>query len=333
MTSGSILVQLAKALLASGAISAVAILIFVADHYGFLTTDPPPFDDVWPEIKEHVVLPVGVFVLTFGLCALLALRRVSHRLKKATQDAVAAAQRLDSYAPDQDAIPAEVQPFAMALADLSRRLKSYAERQEAFAADAAHELKTPLAILALEFDTLPSEHADRLKARLNELSAMVDQLLLLAKSQTLQSASDKQEIDLALLGKGVAAELAPVAVAQGRRIAFHNAGSAPIHGLSEAVSAAVRTLTENALRASPPGSEVVIEAGPGTAITVLDKGKGMTARTLEGLKARGVRADSAPGGAAGLGLTIADRIIQAHGGTLETCLPERSGMRVCFEGS
>lgn len=328
--NGSIRGQLAKALLFSGIISAFAILPFVAHHYGFLTIDPPPFWDVWPEIKEHVVLPVSIFLLTFGLCALWAVQRIVARLKAATRDAVLATQRLDSYTPKQGDVPTEVEPFAMALADLSQRLKLHAERQEAFASDAAHELKTPLAILALEFDSLPNEHSERLKARLTELSAMVDQLLLLAKSQSAQTLTVRSEIDLAHLGKDVAAQLAPVAVAQGRSLAFCDHGARPIRGLGEAVSAAIRTLTENALRAAPAKTEVVIEVGPGPTIAVLDDGAGIDAHTLETLKARGVRADRAPGGAAGLGLTIADRIIQAHGGVLETCLPERTGLRVSF---
>lgn len=329
--SSSILGQLGKALLVSGLVSTVMLLIFVADHYGFLTTDPPPFVAVWPEIKEHVVLPIGLFFASFGLCAVWAVRRVSHRLTEATEEAVAAARRLDSYVPNQGDIPAEVQPFAMALADLSERLKSHAERQEAFAADAAHELKTPLAILVLECDSLPSEHAERMKARLQNLSDMVDQLLLLAKSQSTQSAAAQREVDLAHLGRDVAAQLAPMAVAGGRTVAFCDNGARPIRGLAEAISAAVRTLTENALRASPLKSEVIIEAGPGPIITVLDHGPGIAEAALETLKARGVRADSAPGGTAGLGLAIADRIIQAHGGTLETCLPKRPGLRMSFD--
>ena len=65
-------------------------------------------------------------------------------------------------------------------------------------------------------------------------------------------------------------------------------------------------------------------------IAILDEGCGLPSDELERLKARGVRADSAAGGEAGLGLAIADRIAEAHGGELLTCLPEQTGLKLVF---
>lgn len=107
----------------------------------------------------------------------------------------------------------------------------------------------------------------------------------------------------------------------------------PFRGLEEAVSAAVRTIVDNALRATPAGGTVTLVAGPGAMISVHDGGKGLSDDRLTALKARGVRADSAPGGSAGLGLAIADRIMAAHGGELQSCLPAASGIRLNFNVS
>ena len=75
-----------------------------------------------------------------------------------------------------------------AVNDLILQLSRHAERQEAFAADAAHELKTPLALLALELDKLPEHDTRRLQEYLTALSDMIDQLLLLARSNVTEIA-------------------------------------------------------------------------------------------------------------------------------------------------
>ena len=74
----------------------------------------------------------------------------------------------------------------------------------------------------------------------------------------------------------------------------------------------------------------MVEVAPGPCLKVFDGGDGIVAEKLERLKARGVRADRAPGGAAGLGLAIADRIAEAHGAELKTCLPDQAGLQLCF---
>ncbi len=323
--------QIAIGLIVAGTVSAGVLVALVGHQYGFFSEHPPPAAATWVEIVDHVLIPLSVFLLLFGFGAFLVIRHVARRLKVATDEVVAAAQRLESYDADAYALPAEIEPFARAVSHLTTKLEAYARRQEAFAMDAAHELKTPLAVLALELDKLPEKDAARLRKQLNAMTGMVEQFLLLARSQSEESLAKQPPVDLQAVARRIAAELAPAAVAEGKTIAFQQEGS-PIQvmGLEEAIAAAVRTLAVNAIRATPEGGEVVIEAGPGPVISVYDDGDGLSSDTLDALKARGVRADRAPGGGAGLGLAIADRIAEAHGGELQTAMPNRAGVRLCF---
>ncbi len=323
--------QIAVGLLVAGAISAGVLVAFVGHQYGFFSEHAPPAAATWTEIIDHVLIPLAVFLILFGLGAYLVIRHVTRRLKAATRDVVAAAERLESYDAAENALPAEIEPFAIAVSQLTSKLETYARRQEAFAMDAAHELKTPLAVLALELDKLPVEDAARLRKQLNAMSEMVEQFLLLARSQSAESLAKQPPVDLQAVARRIAAELAPAAVAERKTIAFQSDGaSEKIIGLEEAIAAAIRTLTMNAIRATPAGGEIIIEVGAEPAVSVYDGGNGLDAETLDRLKARGVRADRAPGGAAGLGLAIADRIAEAHGGELQTAMPDRPGVRLCF---
>jgi two-component system OmpR family sensor kinase len=323
--------QIAIGLGVAGVLSAIVLFVVVGNEYGFFSSSLSPTEWTWTEVMHHVVIPLAVFLVLFGVGAFIAIRLVSHHVEVATREAIAAAARLERYDAGKSHLPAEIEPFAKALSELSAKLETHARRQEAFAMDAAHELKTPLAVLALELDKLPSDDAARLRRQINAMSEMVEQFLLLARSQSTDSLAKQPPMDLQAVARRVTAELAPSAFAQGKSVAFQSSSKTTVKvpGLEEAIAAAVRTLAVNAIRATPTGGEVIVEIGSGPTISVFDGGKGIDAKTLECLKARGVRADRSPG-TAGLGLAIADRIAEAHGAELQTCMPERPGVRLSF---
>ena len=326
----SIAGKLLFGLVISGVIGGIVLAVLVTYQYGLLGKNPPPLNQTILEITEHVLIPVGVFLVLFGTGALLVVRRVEAQLKETARNVCQAAQELRSYQTPHDALPTELRPFTDAVNVLTSKLEAHARRQEAFAADAAHELKTPLAVLALSLDELPAGEAAPLRAQVRALSDMVDQLLLLARSNAPDMSQRRSLIQPGELARRIVAELAPTAIQAGKTLSVEEESSVPFRGLEEAVAASLRTLVVNALRAAPDGADVVVRAGPGASLTVIDGGLGLQPDELNRLKARGIRADRAPGGTAGLGLAIADRIAEAHGGELVTCLPDSAGLSLHF---
>ena len=314
----------------SALLGAVVLIVIVGLEYGFFSRTPPPLNATLTEIVEHVVIPLLVFVGLSMVGSILVINAATRRLKTVADLANEASTRGEAFQAPLEALPREIHPFAEAVNRLTDRLDRHARQQEAFAADAAHELKTPLSVLALELDRLPQDTAVALKAQVHALSALIDQLLLLARSN---NPGGQNPVDLDALGKRVVADLAPRAIHDGKSLSYEDAGSVRICGLEEALASALRTLVDNALRETPAGGEVVVRAGPGAQVTVLDGGAGLDASALERFKARGVRADQGATGSAGLGLAIADRIAEAHDGELETCRPEETGLRIRFNRS
>lgn len=331
--SQSIKSRLSLGLAGAGLGGAGVLALVVAFQYRLFTADAPTAAQTQLELLEHVVLPLGLFLGLFGFGVWRVVRSLERKLLEIAEDVHRSAQDLRAHRAPLEDLPLELQPFVSAINNLTQQLDLHARRQEAFASDAAHELKTPLALLALELDTVDAAARSRLIEHVQNLSQMIDQLLLLARCNSALVQQVGDDIEPGAVARRVVAELAPSALDAGRSLSFEEREPTRFLGLEEAVSAAVRTIVDNAVRATPAGGNVTVIAGPGKSICVVDGGPGLSAGTLETLKARGVRSDSAPGGSAGLGLAIADRIMQVHDGELQTCMPQFAGIRMNFEPS
>lgn len=325
--------QLLKSLYIASTISIIVLATIVARNYGFFSENPPHLKAVISEMTDHVFIPVLLFFGVFYIGAFLIINRLGKILGELSKDTLIAADSLTSYQLPINTLPTEIRPFMEAINQLTEKLESHAQRQEAFAADAAHELKMPLSILALELDELSTGDSVRLGKQVKSLSRMIDQLLVLSISNSPNIKKKLSEIDPDIIGRRLVAELAPEAIESGRSLSFVSEYPEKFNGLEEAVCAALRTLIVNALRVTPPGGDVYLIVGPGPQFIIRDGGLGLDALKLERLKARGVRLDEVPGGTAGLGLAIANRIILAHGGNLVSCMPKQTALKLDFSAS
>jgi two-component system OmpR family sensor kinase len=229
------------------------------------------------------------------------------------------------------ALPDEVQPLVRELNLLLGRLNEAFEAQQNFVADAAHELRSPLAALKLQVQLLrraQSEEArdlavERLDAGVERASRLVAQLLVLARHEGEDPAA-LEPVDLQALVRCALADVA--AAAQERRIDLgalppEDAAAHTVQGHFEALRILLRNLLDNAIKYTPEGGRVDVAWGPqggGLALRVEDSGPGIAPAERERVLNRFYRvAQSAPGVAgSGLGLSIVQAVARQHGAVL-----------------
>lgn len=303
-------------------IGALILLLFVGVEYGLTSharRQEIQFMGIANEVADHVVVPLLVLMAPMILAALWVIRSSLRPLAVAGERIEAAQVADKGFRVEVQDFPAEATGFADAVNGLLARLDEAATRQEAFAADVAHELRTPLAVLALELDRLGTADGRRLKRDVAAMSRLVDQLLVLAQLDAQAAApAAGTEVDLAEIATQIVSHYAPLAVGENKALALEIDRAAVVEGRREAIAAALRNLVENGLRVTPSGGAVTVTAGPGARLSVIDGGKGLAPGHLAELSQRYRRGDHASGSGAGLGLAIVSRIMAAHGGRIDT---------------
>ncbi len=320
--------RLARGLGLVGFVGTLLLLAAVVFFYSLTFADLTAKDALMRAVREtleHVVLPVIVLMGPVAFVGMRVIRQAFRPLEEAASAIEAARGHERGFRIDTSQMPAEALPFTDAVNDLLGRLDEAATRQEAFAADVAHELRTPLAVLSLELDRLDHADAMRLKKDIAAMRRLIDQLMLLAQIDAATAAQLAPEpVSLTDLAGEVVSYLAPAVIAEGKTISLDAAEGSPIIAARrEAIGAALRNLIENAVRATPAGGAIKVRVGPGAVIAVSDEGPGLSPERLRDLVRRHSRADHASKDGAGLGLAIVDRIMTAHGGKLATDPVER----------
>ena len=157
-------------------------------------------------------------------------------------------------------MPREILPLVKAVNQALDRLERGFRTQREFTADAAHELRTPLAILRARIDTLENKTVrEALRHDIAGMSRIVSQLLDIAELESFV-VDPEEKADLQSVAAEVAAFIAPLAVAQGKSIALGGAKDPVwIKGNPEALFQAIRNLAENAISHTPAGTTVEIE--------------------------------------------------------------------------
>jgi len=224
----------------------------------------------------------------------------------------------------------EERSLARSFNDMTDRIRDMLGRQQAFVADASHQLRTPLAGLRLRLEEAEAagvspEAARELAAgehEVDRIAQLVDELLVLSSAGEPDAAAE--QIDLAGAAAAAHHRWEPLAREQGRRVVLSRPCEAATSSAARAdVDRALDALIENALRYAPEGSTVTLRAS-GEAIEVLDDGPGLAPDEDEALFERFHRGSAGrrtPGGT-GLGLTIARTLARRWAG--EVTIANRS---------
>jgi len=236
------------------------------------------------------------------------------------QVAAREADELGELAEDQ--LPDEIRPLVHELNLLFRRVTQAFEAQKNFVADAAHELRTPLAALKLQVQMLrratdARSHdiaINRLNAGIDRASRLIEQLLVLARQQS-GAQAQTTAVDLSTIVTTVLEEL--VLPAQAKQISIDAQVSPPawVSGQADALQILVRNLVDNAIKYTPATGQILVtvlsEDGP-PRLEVHDSGPGIPTADRSRVLDRFYRVTGAEAGGSGLGLAIVKTIADAH---------------------
>lgn len=288
-------------------------------------------------------------VLLIGLGAVLVLiaLRSAFRPLLAVRDAVRNRGEEDLTPIPRSDVPSEVTPLIDAINHHMERLSAMLEARRRFLADAAHQLRTPLAVLSTQAEVgqRQSDPEDMrrtfgsLLASIRGARRMTNQMLALSQAEAANGIIQQwAPLDIDALVRDVALELAPLALDRGIDLGFDGAGKPlPFDGNAMMLREMLANLIDNAIRYTPRGGHVSVGVHPlgahGALLEVVDDGPGIPAAEREQVFKRFYRIlGQGDTQGSGLGMAIVREICTAHGGRISLAEgPGGKGLRVTVE--
>jgi two-component system sensor histidine kinase TctE len=276
----------------------------------------------WP-IALLLIAVVSVVVVTV-LSSLRSLRAISHQASMLTLN------RLDERLHAQN-LPRELAPLVNAVNASLNRLEADYRVQREFTANAAHELRTPLATLRARLESrLSAQELGDVAFEIEQLARLVEQLLCLARLDS-QEQFQFAAFDAHAVALEVAREMAPVALESEHYVtAATPDASVPANGNATLTRLVFRNLIENAIQYTPAGTSITLSADS-AAVIIADDGPGIDEHAAASLFERFRRGPNASGFGAGLGLAIANCIMERQGGRLSLDANAHRGARFVME--
>lgn len=274
-----------------------------------------------------LVLPLLVSLPLLVLPAWLSVRFALRPLARLSGEI--AARGADDLAPLQSAPGhTELRPLSRAVDQLFGRLQQARTRERSFIADAAHELRTPIAAMQVHAEALQGrcvaagdrELLDGLLRSHARAGHLVAQLLALTRSEATPAQRLSASVDLAALAQECLALLEPVAQARRVQLELESAAGCTVPGDAEALRMLVDNVVGNAIKYAPADSTVRVRVGrePGTVqLLVVDEGPGIAPELRARVFDRFFRVPGQAQPGSGLGLAIAKAVADRHGATLD----------------
>ena len=273
-------------------------------------------------ILISIVLSDGLQLIATLVLIWLGVRYGVHPLRAlSAQISARSARELSQL--DQTTVPSEVRPLVQALNGLLESARTAALAQQQFLANAAHQLRTPLAGIIAQLDLLAHDPEagvirDRLvglHAGTRRLAHTANQLLALARAEpSANLAHDFRRVDLAVLVADIVTQhLDPSLLAQIDLGA--EAEPASVQGSEWLLRELLSNLVDNALQYTPPGGRITVRCGVfdrGAYLEVEDDGPGIPEADRAHILERFYRVPGSPGSGCGLGLAIVDEIARLH---------------------
>ena len=250
-----------------------------------------------------------------------------------------AARNAQSLQPVSEQVPAETLPLVQSLNALLARVAESLAREQRFTADAAHELRSPLAALKVQAEVLAmssdeaeqQHHLGNIHESIDRANRLTEQLLTLARLDPMQALPDAQPIDWQRTAhqtlQSVNLQAREKRVQLKLECACGFGQVFPPLGNEVLLQLMLRNLLDNAIRYSPPNSHVTLTLDA-NGLSVCDEGPGIAAEHLPRIRERFYRLPGQSQQGSGLGLSIVERIADLHGLRLDLANADERGLCV-----
>jgi two-component system sensor histidine kinase QseC len=295
-------------------------------------------DELSGAVAGNLLKPL---LFSLPLLAILLWLSVTRSLRPLVRLTSEVAQREpDNLAPlEVGTAPREVAPLIARLNKLFIRIDASMQKERRFTADAAHELRTPVAGIKAQAQVArtASTDAERIRALDNAIlgcdraAHLIDQLLTLARIDTLGDETT-EPCQLRAIAAEVIAAIAPAALNQNVRLELTEGAEAAVRGNPVLLRIMLRNLIDNAVRHTTPGTSVLVQIAQEQGrilLSVSDNGPGIPEAELEKVAERFYRPLGTSASGSGLGLSIVKRIAEIHASSLQLAQNEDgNGLRV-----
>jgi signal transduction histidine kinase len=295
-----------------------------------------PTDDLDADIRRYWLLLAGVTLVgiaAVGAIGVVLARTMTGPLQRLRRSAVALGGGELSTRVGEAPGPREVQDLAGSFDAMAGRLERLVASQRDFAADASHQLRTPLAALRLRLENLrdrgsaeTERDVDAALVEVERLSGIIDGLLVLARAESTEPPLAEIAVGEAVADRVAAHEALAARQGVSLSASADRVGAMAVPG---AVEQMLDNLIDNAVKASPQGSTVAVRAArspAGVEIHVIDRGPGLSDEERRHAFDRFWRSGATGRGGSGLGLAIVHRLATASGGTAELRPGEGGGV-------
>ncbi len=254
------------------------------------------------EIYDHLVVPMSLMLFLVMGATILSLRKALEPVKMAAKFAARHNPQRSLVDLPTAGMPLEVVRLTEATNRVLDRARTLIQAQKIFASALSHEIRTPVSIAQLELEHIDHPRAKKAIAELQSLTNTLGTLTALARLEMIDNIS-AETCDLSQIAKRVVTSIAPYVYSEGKSIGYEDLGNAEVRSVSTLAEMLIRSLIENAIKHSVPGTSIEVIAGPGPMVAV-------NSCTKNG---DGPKPDT---GSPGIGLKILGKISEILGGKL-----------------
>lgn len=307
------------------------ITVQVGEHYSVR-------DELVNGAAWRTILPLLIAAPVIALLTWFGVGRALRPLQKLAEH-VAGRNPYDLSPIDAAHAPKETRPLVESLNRLFGNLQNAFENTRRFTADAAHELRTPLAGMAAQADVALLANNDEvrstalvnMKTAIKNMTRLVQQLLTLTRWDSETVAMTFAPIDFTAIVSAIMRQFETAAAAHDIQLKFEFRSAVTLDGDETGLQLIARNIIDNAVRYTPHGGAVTVEVGEREDVvwlSVTDTGPGIEPAQRELIFQRFYRGDQQHISGSGLGLSIVQRCVSLHGGEIKLMTPEHRGLQV-----